>query len=455
MSLLLSLLESEYTKTGELSMDALTFFAEQLHLPLAQVVGAASFYAGFNGGKLGEVCPCKLAETLLPIENRRVLSQKNDYAALKAAIKKPEGILDAVIASGLRGRGGAGFPVGLKWKTTRDCADAVKYVVVNADEGEPDTAKDGVILNTVPHAVLEGMAICGICVGAKEGYIYIRAEYPETRKIVEAEIARAEKEGILGKNILDSGFDFTVSVVSGAGSYVCGEETALLSSIEGQRGEPRLKPPFPGVAGLYGKPTVVNNVESMANISLVVNLGAKGYRAVGTEKNPGTKVITICGVEREGVYEVPLGTPIRTILGSVGCDFSDMKALQIGGGASGALIGVDQLDTALDIEGLAAAGGSLGTGSIRVIHKSESMVALCAKIAAFFAEESCGKCTPCRFATKKMADMLSSGTFTVETLKEQAAYLTDNARCAFGQAASTVLLSAIRLCPEEFEGVAK
>lgn len=450
---ILSMLESEFEKTGDLQFEQLEEVAVKSHAPLSQVAGAASFYAAFTGGKMGEICPCALAETPLPMENRRILSQKNDYAGLKAAVANPDGILSAVSASGLRGRGGAGFPVGLKWKTTKDCDDAVKYVVVNADEGEPDTAKDGVILRTVPHAVLEGMAICGLCVGAEKGYIYIRAEYPEAKQLVEQEIARATALGYLGEHICGSEFNFTVEAVAGAGSYVCGEETALLSSLEGLRGEPRLKPPFPGVAGLYGKPTVVNNVETMANVPLILTLGADGYRAVGTEKHPGTKVITVCGVEKEGVYEVNLGTPLRTILESVGCDFSDIKALQIGGGASGGLIGPDKLDATLDIEGLAAAGGALGTGSIRVLKKADDLVALNARIATFFAEESCGKCTPCRLATKEMADLLTTRNFTVDELRELAAYLTDNARCAFGQAASTTLLSSMNLYQEEFEDV--
>lgn len=453
MKTLLSLLEREYEKNGVLDVTALEVVAEESGMPLSQVAGSASFYSKFNGGHLGSVCRCELADEPLSVENRRILSQDNGYQGLRLAVSNPEKILGAVTESGLRGRGGAGFPVGLKWKTTKDCTCEEKYVVINADEGEPDTAKDRIIMETVPHAVIEGMAICGVCVGAKKGFIYIRAEYPEAKEIVEAEIARARKVGCLGDHICGSHFDFDIEVVSGAGSYVCGEETALLSSIEGQRGEPRLKPPYPGVEGLFGKPTVVNNVETIANVPLILTLGAEEYRSMGTEKNPGTKVITITGTERDGVYEIELGTPLRTILESVGCDFDDMKALQIGGGASGILIGPEKLDATLDIEGMQSVGGSLGTGSIRVIHNSESLVALCSDIAKFFSEESCGKCTPCRFTTKKISDLLESGKFTLSELESLADYLTDSARCAFGQSASMALLSAIRLCPEEFEEV--
>ncbi|MCD7918598.1 MAG: SLBB domain-containing protein [Clostridiales bacterium] len=455
---ILTLLTEEFEKTNSLSRAQLEALAEANDIPFAQLAGTASFYSLFNKGPMGQVSSCKVPETALPGETREILSQPRDYAGLKAALAAPDAILGEVTASGLRGRGGAGFPVGLKWKTTLDCNAPVKYVVVNADEGEPDTAKDGAILRAVPHAVLEGMAICALCVGASQGYVYIRAEYPEEKAILEQELARARAEGFLGEHICGTDFSFDVEVVAGAGSYVCGEETALLSSLEGQRGEPRLKPPFPGVAGLFQMPTVLNNTETMANVPLVFREGAAAYRRFGTEKNPGTKVFTVCGeVERPGVYEFPLGTSLRTVLEAVGYDPANVKAIQVGGGASGGLIGPDKLDATLDIEGIAAAGGALGTGSVRVLGKDADMVTLCRNVAEFFVDESCGKCTPCRFGTKRMADLLAAMAEgraepgSVKELRSLSAYLTDNARCALGQAASTVLLSALALFPEEFE----
>ncbi|MCD8015944.1 MAG: hypothetical protein LUG99_22860 [Lachnospiraceae bacterium] len=454
---ILSILEEEYEKTQSLSRGQLETLSKQYDIPLSQLAGTASFYSKFQHGKMGQVSSCRVPERPLSVEVRRILSQPRDYEGLKAALEDPEGILEKITASGLRGRGGAGFPVGMKWKTTKDVEAPIKYVVVNADEGEPDTAKDGEILRLIPHAVIEGMAICALCVGAEKGYVYIRAEYPEARRILEDEVTRARSEGYLGNHICGTDFAFDVEVVSGAGSYVCGEETALLSSLEGQRGEPRLKPPFPGVAGLFQMPTVINNTETMANVPLILRESPEEYRKYGTEKHTGTKLYTVCGlVDHPGVYEFPVGIPIRSVLEAVGCDTKQIKALQVGGGVSGGLIGPDQLDATLDIEGMAAAGGSLGTGSIRVFGQKANMAALCRDVAEFFADESCGKCTPCRFGTAQIASLLTDlteGRGTAETaaeLREMSTYLTDNARCAFGAAASTVMLSAMRLFPEEF-----
>ncbi|MCD8023669.1 MAG: hypothetical protein LUF30_12095 [Lachnospiraceae bacterium] len=255
-SKILAILEEEFQKTQTLNRGQLETLSKRYDIPFSQLAGTASFYSLFQRGKMGQVSPCRVPKTPIAGEQRRILSQPRDYAGLKAALQAPDKILDEVSASGLRGRGGAGFPVGMKWKTTKDCEAPVKYVVVNADEGEPDTAKDGEILRLVPYAVIEGMAICALCVGAQKGYVYIRAEYPEAKKILDEEVTRAREEGILGEHVCGSDFAFDVEVVTGAGSYVCGEETALLSSLEGQRGEPRLKPPFPGVAGLFQQPTL-------------------------------------------------------------------------------------------------------------------------------------------------------------------------------------------------------
>ncbi len=454
---ILSLLEDEYAKTQSLPIDQLETLSEQYTIPLSQLSGTASFYSEFQHDRMGQVCTCRVPEEPIHGEVRRILSQPADYAGLKAALADPDAILDKITASGLRGRGGAGFPTGIKWKTTKEIDAPVKYVVINADEGEPDTAKDGEILRLVPHAVIEGAVICALCVGAAKGYLYIRAEYPEAREIVQKEIDRAYSEGFLGEHICGSDFSFDLEIVFGAGSYICGEETALMSSIEGKRGEPRLKPPLPGVAGLFQMPTVINNTETMANVPLIFREGPDEYRKYGNEKHPGTKLYTVCGiVDHPGVYEFPLGTSIRTVLEAVGCRTEEIKALQVGGGVSGGLIGSDQLDAALDSEGMQAAGGSLGTGSIRVFGQKSNMVALCRDTADFFLYESCGKCFPCRYGMEQISRLLSdmldgkADDNAAATLRDLSVYVTDNTRCAFGPASVTVLNSAMRLFPEEF-----
>ncbi len=373
------------------------------------------------------------------------------YEMLKKAVTDPDCIIPLVTASGLRGRGGAGFPTGQKWQMVKAEAADQKYIVCNADEGEPGTNKDRVLLCGDPHAVLEGMAIAGLAVGADHGVLYIRAEYPYVHTILRKAIADAEAHGFLGENILGSGKKFTAEVRTGQGAYICGEETALLESIEGRRGETRMKPPYPTSAGLWGKPTVINNVETMASVPIVMELG-EAYRKYGTEKCPGTKLFTISGhVERPGVYEAPLGTSIGELLAMAGGmkNQATLKAVQTGG-CSGPIVGPDKLDVPMAIEECAAAGCSLGTGDLMFVDDSTNLVDLCQNIVEFYAGESCGKCVPCRLGLHKLDQMLQdmlNGKLGEESIDELSALADHTSRCALcplGAAGPAPLQSVLR-----------
>jgi NADH-quinone oxidoreductase subunit F len=382
------------------------------------------------------------------------------YEGLKKAIAAPEAVIGAVSESGVRGRGGAGFPVGLKWKTVRDTPADQKYVVCNAEESEPGTGKDRVILSGDPHAVIEGMAICGVAVGADKGFIYIRAEYPEVRETLEKAVSDARANGYLGKGILGSKLDFDIEIRSGAGSYVCGEETGLIESIEGNRGEPRLRPPYPAVAGLWGMPTVINNVETLANIPVIMSIGADKYRKVGTEKCPGTKLFTLSGnIVNPGVYEFPMGVTMRQLFEEVGGGCPNgkrLKGIQVGGSASGVFVKPDMLDAPLDMESCAAAGMSLGTGNLMFFDEDADVIELCRGCMEFFADESCAKCTPCRYGNKRIADILGvilSGKGRmgdIEKLGKLSDYVSKNSLCGLGQAAPTPVLSTLRNFRDEY-----
>lgn len=375
------------------------------------------------------------------------------YEALRKAAAAPEGVCETVKASGLRGRGGAGFPVGVKWETTRAIDADQKYIICNADEGEPGTNKDRVLLSQVPHTVLEGMAIAGVAVGATKGYVYLRAEYPYVRDILLAAVKEAEANGCLGKNLFGSGLDFEVEIRTGQGAYICGEETALMESIEGRRGEPRSKPPFPGVSGLWGRPTVINNVESMANIPLIILEGPEEFRKYGTEKCPGTKLYTLSGsVQRPGVYEYPLGVSMRQLFEQAGggCHGGKkLKAVQTGG-ESGPIVGPELLDTPMDIESCAAAGASLGTGDLLFLDEDVCLADLGRNIASFFAAESCGKCAPCRLGTRRMVELMdqlcrgAADVKVLEELEQLGTYMQQSTFCALGQAAPVPVLSLLR-----------
>jgi len=383
------------------------------------------------------------------------------YEALKKALAMdPAEIIDVVKASGLRGRGGAGFPAGVKLGITRDTQSDQKYIICNADEGEPGTNKDRLLLSGNPGAILEGMAIAGYAVGATEGFVYLRGEYRYIFPVLQQAIDTAVAENRLGHDIFGSGFDFDIKVSSGGGAYICGDETALLDSMEGKRGEPRFKPPFPGVSGLYGKPTIINNVETLANLPLIVANGADWFRGFGTKTCPGTKLYTVSGnVKKRGTFEFPMGVSLRSLIYDVcggPADGRKLLAVQTGG-ASCPMVPADKIDFNLDIEQAAAAGGALGSGAMLAIDDSNDIIDVLTNIANFFAHESCGKCTPCREGTKRLHQLISKfadyrGTpKDIETINDLATTMSLASFCGLGQSASTAISTSLRNFPEAFE----
>ncbi len=379
------------------------------------------------------------------------------YEALAKALESsPEWVINEIDNSGLRGRGGAGFPTGKKWKFTAEVKAPQKFIICNADEGEPGTFKDRLILEGDPHKVLEGMAIAGYAVGANKGYLYIRGEYDLSIRRISKAIEDAYKMGLLGDNVLDSGFSFHVEIKKGAGAYVCGEETALIESIEGKRGNPRPKPPYyPGIKGLWGYPTVVNNVETLANVPPIILNGASWFKSMGTKESPGTKVYTILGhVKEPGLIEVEMGTTLREVIFEFGKGMRnnrEFKAALIGG-AAGAFLGKEALDIPLSYEGLREYGGVLGSGAILVLDDSTSITDMLQNVISFFKHESCGKCVPCRVGITKLLERMEKGTLLEKDLKEMieiSEKMADTALCALGQSLILPVSSAVRFFKEE------
>jgi NADH-quinone oxidoreductase subunit F len=388
-----------------------------------------------------------------------LLSQYGKYSALlKALSRKPAEIVEEVKASGLVGRGGAAFPTGIKWEGAAQAAGSPKYVVCNADESEPGTFKDRVLLLDDPHSVIEGMLIAGYAVGAQKGFIYVRGEYPYILPVLENALTEANQAGYLGESIQNTGFSFEIEVRLGAGAYICGEETALFESIEGKRGFPRVKPPFPTTFGLFGKPTVINNVETLFNVPLIISKGAAEYRKIGTEKSPGPKLFCLSGdVVRPGVYEVPFGVTLRELLDTAG-GVPGGKKLQavLFGGAAGAFATPAQLDVRLTFEDLRAAGLPLGSGVVMVFDENRDLREVLARLGHFFAHESCGKCYPCQMGSQRQAEILdriASGRIMegdLERLQDVGWTMTDASLCGLGQTAASAVLSAIKLWPNIF-----
>ena len=390
---------------------------------------------------------------------------RDGYAALAKVLgMQPDHVLQEIIDSGLRGRGGGGFPTGLKWKITRDAKADRKYVVCNADEGDPGAFMDRSVLEGDPHCVLEAMAIAGYAIGATKGYIYVRAEYPIAVKRLEIAIGQAREYGLLGKNIFDSGFDFDIQLRLGAGAFVCGEETALMTSIEGKRGEPRPRPPYPAVKGLFGKPSILNNVETYANIAQIILHGAEWFNSVGTEKSKGTKVFALGGkIKHTGLVEIPMGTTLREIVEEIGGGVPDGKKFKAAqtGGPSGGCIPASLIDTPIDYDNLIAIGSMMGSGGLIVMDETTCMVDIAKFFLEFTVDESCGKCTPCRVGTKRLLEMLNkitSGTGTMEDIdkmEELCYYIKDNALCGLGQTAPNPVLSTLRYFRDEYEAHVK
>ena len=386
------------------------------------------------------------------------------YAALGRILTEkvpPQKVIDDIKASGLRGRGGAGFSTGMKWQFTADAKapDGVKYVACNADEGDPGAFMDRSVLEGDPHSVIEAMAIAGYAVGAHQGYIYVRAEYPIAVKRLEIAIGQAREYGLLGKDIFGSGFDFDLELRLGAGAFVCGEETALMTSIEGHRGEPRPRPPFPAVKGLFARPTLLNNVETYANITWILNNGPEQYAAIGTKGSTGTKVFALGGkIANTGLVEVPMGTTLRTIIEDIGggCPGGKkFKAAQTGG-PSGGCIPASLIDTPIDYESLSAIGSMMGSGGLIVMDEDNCMVDIAKFFLEFCVDESCGKCSPCRIGTKRLYDLLTkitNGEGTMEdldTIEELCEHLKNSALCALGQTAPNPVISTLRHFREEY-----
>ena len=383
------------------------------------------------------------------------------YQALGKALTamRPEEVVETIKAAKLRGRGGAGFPAGLKWEFARRAAGTPKYVVCNADEGEPGTFKDRLILEGDPHSILEGMAIAAYAIGANYGYIYIRGEYRLSIERLERAIAQARQMGLLGKNIFGSGFDFDVEIRTGAGAYVCGEETALFESLEGGRGEPRVKPPYPTEVGLFGKPTVINNVETLANVPVIISRGAEWFRSLGTERTPGTKVFTLTGdVVNQGLIEVPMGITLREIIYDIGGGIPGGRAFKLAqtGGTSGGIITAGMLDVPMDYDSLAAAGTALGSGALLILDDTHCVVDVALSFARFFKHESCGKCTPCREGTLRLYQLLE-GITKGEGREEDLALIEELANmmyraplCPLGQTAPLPIMSTIKYFRSEY-----
>jgi NADP-reducing hydrogenase subunit HndC len=384
------------------------------------------------------------------------------YEALGKALTEmtPDDVIKEILDSGLRGRGGGGFPTGRKWQFAKASVSDKKYVVCNADEGDPGAFMDRSVLEGAPHAVLEAMAIAGYAIGADEGYIYVRAEYPIAVARLQIAIKQAHEYGLLGKDIFGTGFNFDIKLRLGAGAFVCGEETALLTSIEGNRGEPRPRPPFPAVKGLFGQPTIINNVETFANVAQIILNGAKWFASMGTEKSKGTKIFALGGkITHTGLVEIPMGTTLRTIIEEIGggCpNGKKFKAVQTGG-PSGGCIPASLIDTPVDYDTLTAMGCMMGSGGMIVMDEDNCMVDIAKFFLGFIVDESCGKCTPCRIGTRRMLDILTRITEgkgqdgDIERLEELANTIKATALCGLGQTAPNPVLATIKFFRDEYE----
>ena len=384
------------------------------------------------------------------------------YEALGKVLTEmtPDDVIQTLLDSGLRGRGGGGFPTGLKWKLAKQNDADQKYVCCNADEGDPGAFMDRSILEGDPHAVLEAMAIAGYAIGASQGYIYVRAEYPIAVERLKIAIQQARDMELLGKDIFGTGFNFDIDLRLGAGAFVCGEETALMTSIEGNRGEPRPRPPFPAQKGLFGKPTILNNVETYANIPQIILNGPEWFASMGTEKSKGTKVFALGGkIHNTGLVEIPMGTTLREVIEEIGGGIpggKKFKAAQTGG-PSGGCIPAEHLDVPIDYDNLIAIGSMMGSGGLIVMDETDCMVDIAKFFLEFTVEESCGKCTPCRVGTKRMLEILTKitkGQATMEDLdklEELCYYVKENSACGLGQTAPNPVLSTLRYFRDEYE----
>ena len=384
------------------------------------------------------------------------------YKALAKALTEMsrDDVIDVILKSGLRGRGGAGFPTGLKWKFAKAPESDVKYVCCNADEGDPGAFMDRSVLEGDPHSVLEAMAIAGYAIGSEQGYIYVRAEYPIAVKRLRIAIAQAREAGLLGKDIFGTGFNFDIDLRLGSGAFVCGEETALMTSIEGCRGEPRPRPPFPAIKGLFGKPTILNNVETLANVCQIILNGPEWFASMGTEKSKGTKVFALGGkINNTGLVEIPMGTTLREIIYDIGGGIPNGKKFKAAqtGGPSGGCIPAEHLDIPIDYDNLIAIGSMMGSGGMIVMDEDNCMVNIAKFFLEFTVDESCGKCPPCRIGTRRMLEILDRITHgkgedgDIEKLEKLAKNIKASALCGLGQTAPNPVLSTLRYFRDEYE----
>ncbi|WP_338052314.1 NADH-quinone oxidoreductase subunit NuoF [Pumilibacter intestinalis] len=398
---------------------------------------------------------------LIDPENIDEYLARDGYLAYEKVLKEmsPEEVIEVIKKSGLRGRGGGGFPTGTKWEFAHNSVSKVKYVVCNADEGDPGAFMDRSVLEGDPHTVIEAMMIAGYAIGAEQGYIYVRAEYPIAVHRLEVAIGQAREYGILGKNAMGLGHNFDIELRLGAGAFVCGEETALLQSTEGKRGEPRQRPPFPAVKGLFGQPTLINNVETYGNITQIILKGAEWFASMGTEKSKGTKVFALGGkIINTGLVEIPMGTTLRTIIEEIGGGVpggKKFKAAQTGG-PSGGCIPASLIDTKIDYDNLIAIGSMMGSGGLIVMDEDNCMVDIAKFFLEFTVDESCGKCTPCRIGNKRLYEMLdkvTKGTAEMEDLEKMEQlcyYIKENSLCGLGQTAPNPVLSTLRYFRDEY-----
>jgi NADH-quinone oxidoreductase subunit F len=395
-------------------------------------------------------------------QHRQTLDEYGDYSALRHALHDmtPDSVIAEVEASGLIGRGGAAFPTGMKWKLTRQAASQPHYVVCNADESEPGTFKDRVLMEGQPHLLLEGMALCGYAVGAQKGYLFIRGEYPEATQRLQSALGEAQAAGFLGDHILGSDFSFHVEIRRGAGAYICGEETALFEAIEGKRGFPRMKPPFPTTHGLFGKPTAVNNVETLCAALVVIERGAAWFRQYGTEKSTGTKLVAVSGhVNRPGVYEIAPGITLRTLLDQHCGGVAGTLQAVLMGGAAGTFLTPDEIDVPLTFENLRAIGSTFGSGAIMVFNDTADLRDVLRRLGRFFQHESCGKCFPCQLGTQRQMEILERLDAPLpgdlERLQDIGLTMTEASLCGLGQTAASTVLSALKKWPELVEAQVK
>jgi NADH-quinone oxidoreductase subunit F len=420
-----------------------------IHHPFPAGLGHVGGDPRWLSGRCGAIDPTDL----------QAFEAQGGFAGLRRALGEldPQAVVDVVKASGLVGRGGAAFPTGLKWQYTA-AAPEPRYIVCNADESEPGTFKDRVLMEGDPFAIIEGMAVAGFAAGADKGYLYVRGEYPRAQQVLAEALQTARAAGLLGPDILGSGFSFDIELRSGAGAYICGEETALFESIEGKRGFPRLKPPFPTTHGLFGRPTAINNVETLCAAAWIVAHGAEAYRAIGTQESPGSKLFCLSGdVRQPGVYEVPYGTRLGALLELAGGVAGALQAVLLGG-AAGRFAGPEALDLPMSFEGLRAAGLPLGSGVVMVVNTDRDLPQFLLSLAHFFAHESCGKCFPCQLGTQRQLEIVrkvangGAGAEDLRALRDVEFTMTHASLCGLGMTAGSAVISALDQWPTVFAG---